>query len=538
MNDTRDGMITQIFSNSMVYDLSYNSIYNYSVGTQIIDFDEYNILTLSRDFDCYIPQNLVINLLPNLNLVLTDNEYINSVCTLFNKIRLVIRVSGQPVLQFPLSLLHELNPATIYDRKIYIRIPFTEMFDNINMSAMRFSNVSLEIHDFHEINNYANSVSLLTKIYIYNLSNINISSGNNFLDSNKSIQQIGTLQISVDNNIPANRRYFNIQTNTFNGLTKGFLIQGNINELVSIKFYINNLLRFNYDRFLVLNACVKISDNLIYMPFNDYTNFSDRSTHTFAGGINFSLIENSIMCLNFSTDQSKFSIHNVYSGVFRCFNGVGGLSVIYRPEFIQRAVSLPLLEPINGIPPNPEMFDLSGNFIQHNNYNLNHLEASMNNRNMNYLVNYIYNIRNENEGTVGSTGTEGTTGTVGSTGTEGTTGTVRYDRNEGITGSEGSRVIGRNRTNIEPRHEYPIPNGSIIYKLINPERNICNITHEEIIYGENYMNCTSCNNNFIENIIKQWFRNRIGNLRTCPTCREIWTNYSVYVNINSSDEIN
>jgi hypothetical protein len=151
---------------------------------------------------------------------------------------------------------------------------------------------------------------------------------------------------------------------------------------------------------------------------------------------------------------------------------------------------------------------------------------------------YIYNIRNENEGTVGSTGTEGTTGTVGSTGTEGTTGTVRYDRNEGITGSEGSRVIGRNRINIEPRHEYPIPNGSIIYKLINPERNICNITHEEIIYGESYMNCTSCNNNFIENIIKQWFRNRIGNLRTCPTCREIWTNYSVYVNINSSDQIN
>jgi hypothetical protein len=83
--------------------------------------------------------------------------------------------------------------------------------------------------------------------------------------------------------------------------------------------------------------------------------------------------------------------------------------------------------------------------------------------------------------------------------------------------------------------EYPIPNGIIAHQLINPDRNICYITHEVIDVNQNYMTCSECNNHFMETAIKQWLRQRVGSLRNCPTCREVWTNYTVYIN---RDELN
>ena len=44
------------------------------------------------------------------------------------------------------------------------------------------------------------------------------------------------------------------------------------------------------------------------------------------------------------------------------------------------------------------------------------------------------------------------------------------------------------------------------------------------------MTCSSCNNNFSETSIKQWLSQHIGNRRTCPTCREVWINFDVYIN--------
>ena len=44
------------------------------------------------------------------------------------------------------------------------------------------------------------------------------------------------------------------------------------------------------------------------------------------------------------------------------------------------------------------------------------------------------------------------------------------------------------------------------------------------------MICDNCENIYLEQAIKQWLRQRTGNLRTCPTCREVWTNFDIYIN--------
>jgi hypothetical protein len=75
-----------------------------------------------------------------------------------------------------------------------------------------------------------------------------------------------------------------------------------------------------------------------------------------------------------------------------------------------------------------------------------------------------------------------------------------------------------------------LPVGQTIFHPIDPERNTCSILHEVIMESQRYMMCALCNSNFNENAIRQWLQNRSGNRRTCPTCREVWTNYNVYIN--------
>jgi len=452
------GMVMQMISG--------NNNQNYALGHKILDFNSNKVLELTREYDAYDPQYIVINLFSNVNQdgLLSDAQLTNNVCQLFHSLRLVLQISEQTVLQLPFSLLHELKPAEIFDNKIYIRIPFLSLFDKLNIRSLYNSSVNFVVQSSHEIANYADSFSLVTKVYMRN----NEENQRVILNENrKLITQIGTLYVANSPSI-TNNRDFQINTSVLNGSTKGFLIQCCIQELTSIKFYINNLLRFEYNRFLILTVCVKISDNLLYMPFNDYNNFEEIGFHTFSGAINLSALENSTLCLLFSRDQPKIVIHNVYSNNLRCQHGLGGLLTNNIPVFIESNTTHHPIIPIVGTPPNAGMFDMSGNYIANNTNNYNN--------------------------------------------------PINISSNTGATGPYASTV------------EYPIPNGMVLYLVINPDRSMCNISHEEILGGQRYMTCYSCNNNFLENAIKQWLRYRNGNLRTCPTCREVWTNFNVYIN--------
>lgn len=475
-NDIRHGMIAQILTNVNTIDMSYNTLYNYATGTKVLDFSETNnVLRLPRDFDGYCPQTLVIHLNPGQNSHLSDTEYLNVVSNLFNNIRIIMFISGNPILQFTFSLLHELTPAVKYGNKIYLSIPFKHFFDKIDMNILRYSNIDFCIEDAHEIINYSCQFSLISKVYIHEETQRN-HIANNDNNGRQFIQQLGSLCITVPYNSSVSKRSFHFHTSVLFGQTKGFLIQGNISQLTAIKFYVNNIVRFDYDQFLISTACIKLSDNLIYMPFNEITNFLDKNVTAFAGSINLSQLQSSSMSLQFLNDQNKFTVHNIYSNYFRHRDGLGALCLDGRPVFINRLANfLPLIGPVNN---NPTLLDISGNYI-------------------------LSGTGYSNTGTVLNTGS----------------------------------VLNIEET-VEEEPAYYIPSGQQIYQLINPERNLCNISHDEIGPGQFYMSCANCNNHFLELSIKQWLRRRSGSSRTCPMCREIWTNYNIYMNQYNVNELN
>ena len=506
------GMVTQMLTNSnpssnTQYLNNYN---NYSVGRETLAFDDEKKLLLSRNYDAYEPEYLVINLFPN-----QQPDVLTTVFRLCDKIRIFMAISDITVLQFSLSLLNELKPAILHDNKIYIPIPFHSLFGNrINSVGLYYSSVLFTIQDFIELSNYASSFSLITKVYLYSSSERNRFTS---LGTNSLIQQIGSLHVSTPHYMSPNT-VFQIQTNMFNGPTKGFFLQCCVENLVSIRFYINNNIRFSYDRFFIQTACVKVSNNLLYMPFNENNNFEDCSIGSYSGSINLTRLENSTIYLYFSSNQNKVVVHNVYFNYLRQSSGLAGLVVDYKPTFISRFRTDHDV-PINGPSPNTSMLDMSGNYINTSTNTNTNTDMSGNyinhNNYSNYINNmsrrswsnpdYIQNIVNNNSFT-GSTGSSSFTGATAS-----------------------SVPTTNSNVNVSPP-VYSIPLGNTSYRAIDQERSLCNITHEEILSDQRYMTCSSCNNNFSETSIKQWLSQHIGNRRTCPTCREVWINFDVYIN--------
>lgn len=73
-------------------------------------------------------------------------------------------------------------------------------------------------------------------------------------------------------------------------------------------------------------------------------------------------------------------------------------------------------------------------------------------------------------------------------------------------------------------------NENIIYKPItNNDKLTCCIKQEDISVNARYMSCSQCTNNFVEDSIKSWFRQR-PHRKKCPMCRVDWADFNVYIN--------
>lgn len=86
---------------------------------------------------------------------------------------------------------------------------------------------------------------------------------------------------------------------------------------------------------------------------------------------------------------------------------------------------------------------------------------------------------------------------------------------------------------------YTDASGNYISQVLNrpiedEERNTCPISQLQIQEGERYMLCAGCLNCYNEMDLIQWFQNQHGHNRapTCPTCREPWRDFNVYINIH------
>jgi hypothetical protein len=482
VTDINRGIGMQLFANAISPE---NNQASFAYSYKSFDFNEHNDLVLTNDYTCYLPQYLVLNMFNWVNQF-SDNDNLSTIYNLINNLNLTFNVGYRLILQFPIKLLWDLKMPTIKNNKLYIHIPFDMFFGKINIALLVNNDVHFNINEIFELHNYVRNYSMISQIIMNNQYTVNgsYSLQNSMVHPIQQLSSIHTNALSGVTTNAANNNMvndFRIKTDVFQGRTRGLFISCNVGELIHLRFYINNILRDDYDEFFINHFCKKINDHLIYFPFNAASEYSVRNFGSADGALDFSCLDSSILHLQFSQPQQTVSVHNLYLNEFRSHYGLGGLlkNMLPRIAHINNSV-----EPIIAGVPTLDMLDLSGNIIG--------LHPRPTNLFMDLSGNNMQNVA------ISVTATE--TGFVN-------TGTVQ----------------------LESDPVYPVNIHPIISREIG-ERNICNITHEEIGEGHRYMSCSSCENNYSEYAIVTWLQKKPQWLRTCPTCRHIWGSYCVYVN--------
>jgi hypothetical protein len=96
-----------------------------------------------------------------------------------------------------------------------------------------------------------------------------------------------------------------------NNDVKGYFIECNIDNIVNIELRIHGGQRFDYSNTMISHHCTKISNTLLYFPFNSNMLYTDNTVESFHGSINNNRV-NTISCIiTFAQFESKINIHSL-----------------------------------------------------------------------------------------------------------------------------------------------------------------------------------------------------------------------------------
>jgi len=463
--------LMQLSSNERVHPITtYGSRTIYT--NVAVDFNTYSFenseLIFSRNVDKIMPEFLILNLHDN-------NVPLETIFKYGRNIYISFQINNQPILNIPLSILWNLKEPEICGDKLYLEIPFEMFFGNIHMVGLQFREVKINIVNHMNLVNYVSGYSLICKTYIgdfqYRRDNQDVS--------NCCIQQISSLEVNVSLENRENvSDMFRIATNSFLGFSKGFFIESsNIDNLKCIHFYINDVIRINYDSFMIRNKCKRINNNMIFLPFNPDVSYNERSFNSFVGSINLRETQSSLK-LDFDTPRAIVKIYSInMSDYIQRNSEIISSQNIISTHLVEDFTRLFLMN-LDIMEPTTIINDISVNSIIEN------------------VIPFNSNLIIENE--------------------------INVDFNNLYSGISDTNY---NNYYINSSIDTFIIDAGI-YRLIPEEKKTCGINLEEIGANQKYMSCAECANNFNEISIGIWLTQR----RTCPTCRCNWTDFNIYIN--------
>lgn len=285
---------------------------NLSIEYFTENFEE-NSLNMTRDCDVKIPEYLEFELSPNVS--------INDFKIISHKITLDMVAYDQLVLlSIPLRFMLHLKNYEVCDNKIYVEIPFQMFFDEIKLIALQYHNIKFKLTNTGTNFTFCKLIS--KGIYYDNeIRNQMIRNPHEEL-----VQQLNSTEITSSN--PRNEFKYKVP---FEGIHKGFYIEcENVDEINEISLDLNRIFnRFVYNRFFLRTKCVKISQQLLYIPMNFDKSHRGKKPEEFEGSINLSRIDSAVFTIKFDTLNTKICIYSLGTNVFKIMCGMCGLMYPY-----------------------------------------------------------------------------------------------------------------------------------------------------------------------------------------------------------------
>lgn len=317
-NEKEDNIMHQLkIKNVISY---YDRICNYK---NAIDEKEGLLykLKISRSVDTTIPYSLGLTLIdPNIDINILKNTLKDCILTL---------TIGQTHHYYPLHFLMCLNEPILCEGILYIKLCFDSFFGDIKLICLAFHEVEYSLTNCNNICQHISDFCIITKHILYG-SHARRQLATTIHTPNISypLQIISFLDITTNlDNLSKKTNKFKINI-PFDGPCKGFFIScEDINNLNSLKITLKGMDFLDYDKYLIHISCIKLNNNMLYLPFNPSKSYLDISHDSFEGGINISNIEEVTLFLNFNEDINNIRIYGLSLGVYKYYNGMYELTV-------------------------------------------------------------------------------------------------------------------------------------------------------------------------------------------------------------------
>ena len=297
-----------------------NKLYTFNSLNTLNAFNESRRLQLNRESDTIIPQYLIFNLNSNIS----TNDFLNGL----EMSNFKLLIGGSTIVDTLLSLYANLNHIKNIRNNsnfcsIIITIPFNITLYSINLLKLQYHEVLFELTTNQYLNNLIDNVQLSCELTYLN-ENVRREMVINDL-SDINIQEFESLVIKLD------RPEIEIkQTLDFSGISKGIFIESNnISNISNIKLDFNDSERYNYNQIMLELYSVRISPNLIYIPYDNSISYTDRNIISFASGTNFRFIDRCNISITFIEPDININIHSIRHNVMRYGSGMGGLKYSY-----------------------------------------------------------------------------------------------------------------------------------------------------------------------------------------------------------------
>jgi hypothetical protein len=234
---------------------------------------------------------------------------------------LKLYIGGICVSEFPLSFLMECSNPEIVNGKVYINLLFSLLFGDIKLCGLQYHTAHFQLNYQPNFIHVIKSFGIVcTTTFIDRIENNNLCSS----WIKEPIQQLSYFDI-----IPKSENSQDLKSQLhFGGLIKGFFIEcENVENISEIKLWLNGVERFNLNRLLVLTKCEKISQNLLYFPFNHTKPWGLRTFESFEGSTNLSLIDTSEIEIKFSSPTKNLRLYALGMNIYSQISGMGGLQL-------------------------------------------------------------------------------------------------------------------------------------------------------------------------------------------------------------------
>jgi hypothetical protein len=300
---------------------------NYSSEYYTYESNQLNPILIDRKPDKVVFEYLELKLNDPNNYNLDD----------IKNIVLNMEINGEIIQQFPLSLLINLNEPKIYDGKMYVNLCFDIFFGDVKLISLQQAPLDFKLDHLININNLSNNISsfgiVSTLTYLDNPERKYIC----YNGLEEFIQQVSYINIMVDLDDENKKSdIFDLKSISFNNysqdkkksfekFSKGFFIEcNNIDNLNNLQIELDNKQRLNFNHILLFSKCKKISNNILYVPFNYNKNYFDRTLESLEGSS--LLIYDLNIKLQFDTPINNVKIYNLHSNIYRQSCGFGGLA--------------------------------------------------------------------------------------------------------------------------------------------------------------------------------------------------------------------